>query len=159
MEKTLLAFPPPPHTGPSFPDYWIISTPGSSQMIILPQTHHPSKCLWGNLVSSTDSGPPVKWASLASPDPPADSCQSAPTWLPWSLFQLAMTVDKKSCRWSGWGELMGRTELETCDIILISWDSVKSEMIFEIKARLDEEIVNLTRTFDEVKMKDLLKWK
>ena len=43
------------------------------------------------------------------------------------------------------------------DIILISWDSVKSEMIFEIKARLDEEIVNLTRTFDEVKMKDLLK--
>ena len=52
---------------------------------------------------------------------------------------------------------MGRTELETCDIILISWDSVKSEMIFEIKARLDEEIVNLTRTFDEVRMKDLLK--
>ena len=43
------------------------------------------------------------------------------------------------------------------DIILISWDSVKSEMIFEIKARLDEEIVNLTRTFDEVRMKDLLK--
>ena len=51
---------------------------------------------------------------------------------------------------------MGRTELETCDIILISWDSVKSEMIFEIKARLDEEILNLTRTFNEVNMKDLL---
>ena len=62
-----LVVPPPPHTEPSLPDYWIISTPGSSQMIILPQTHQPSKCLWGNLVSSTDSGPPVKWASLASP--------------------------------------------------------------------------------------------
>ena len=43
------------------------------------------------------------------------------------------------------------------NINIISWDSVKSEMLFEIKARLDEEIVNLTRTFDEVKMKDLLK--
>ena len=43
------------------------------------------------------------------------------------------------------------------NINIISWDSVKSEMIFEIKGRLDEEIVNLTRTFDEVKMKDLLK--
>ena len=43
------------------------------------------------------------------------------------------------------------------NINIISWDSVKSEMIFEIKARLDEEIVNLTRTFDEMKMKDLLK--